>query len=74
MAINDMPFKEKQAIYQQIESDLNDAKFDRNYWDQKIADEDFDGITKEIAENARAKASIAVANLSAMIRSMEEYF
>lgn len=74
MTINDMPFKEKQAIYQQIESDLNDAKFDRNYWDQKIADEDFDGITKEIAETARAKASIAVANLSAMIRSMEEYF
>lgn len=74
MAINDMPFKEKQAIYQQIESDLNDAKFDRNYWDQKIADEDFDGITKEIAENARAKASIKIAELSAMIRSMEEYF
>lgn len=66
-----MTFKELLAIYRKIENDLEDAKWDRKYWDEKIAKGEFETIKKETVERFRADDSIKVDDLTAMLRSIE---
>ena len=66
-----MTFKELVAIYRKIENDLEDAKWDRKYWDEKIMKGEFETIKKETVERFRADDSIKVDELTAMLRSIE---
>ena len=66
-----MTFKELLAIYRKIENDLEDAKWDRKYWDEKIMKGEFETIKKETVERFRADDSIKVDELTAMLRSIE---
>lgn len=66
-----MTFKELMAIYRKIENDLEDAKWDRKIWDEKITKGEFGALTKETVEKFRAEDSIKVDDLTAMLRSIE---
>ena len=66
-----MTFKELLAIYRKIENDLEDAKWDRTHWDEKIMKGEFETIKKETVERFRADDSIKVDELTAMLRSIE---